>query len=121
MLMCLSCVQIAHVPLCLTGSWSQIMKPHSTDDLTKANANSESRIRESEYVRLVIRSEPRIAEADNLESQLPARKRSAVWCFKAMIWCSITIIVLLIFVKWGLPFLFEKVFHLTSLMPLCSV
>ncbi|OIT22480.1 PREDICTED: transmembrane protein 64-like isoform X2 [Nicotiana attenuata] len=85
------------------------MKPHSTDDLTKANADSESRIRESEYVRLVIRNEPRIAEADNLESQLPARKRSAVWCFKAMIWCSITVFVLVIFIKWGLPFLFEKV------------
>ncbi|XP_059279845.1 uncharacterized protein LOC132033780 [Lycium ferocissimum] len=86
------------------------MKPESTDDSTKANANGESCISEgSEYVKLVIRNEPRATEAVNLQSEVPARKGFTVWWIKAIIWCSSIVIILLIFIKWGVPFLFEKV------------
>lgn len=73
--------------------------------------NSGGQVREdSEYVRLVIPNELRISEPDTLESQSQARKSSLTWWIKAITWCSITIIVVLIFFKWGVPFILEKVF-----------
>lgn len=62
----------------------------------------------SEYVRLVISDEPSTTEAESLQPQAP-KKRSYTWWIKAMTWCFSTIVVLLIFLKWGVPFLFEKV------------
>lgn len=84
--------------------------PESTDELKKNHANSGCQVREdSEYVRLVIPSELRTCEPDILESQRQERKGSHLWWVKTIIWCSITVIILLIFVKWGLPFLVKKV------------
>lgn len=84
--------------------------PESTDELKKNHANSECQVREdSEYVRLVIPSELRKCEPDILESQGQEREGSRIWWVKTTIWCSITVIILLIFVKWGLPFLVKKV------------
>lgn len=80
--------------------------PDSAEELEKKHDNSRL---DSEYVRLVISNELQEPEADT-ESQPQPRKNPLVWWIKVAIWCSITIIVLLIFVKWGVPFLVEKVF-----------
>ncbi|KAK6121249.1 hypothetical protein DH2020_045023 [Rehmannia glutinosa] len=94
-----------------TTSGVSMKRPDSTEQLEKKHDNSRGQIREdSEYVRLVIPNGVRLPEADT-ESQTQSSKRSLKWWIKAMIWCSITIILLLIFVKWGVPFLVEKVLY----------
>ncbi|KAK2978949.1 hypothetical protein RJ640_008730 [Escallonia rubra] len=77
-------------------------------ELGKQTTNTGNQGREdSEYVRLVISNEPRILEADNLRPQ-QRRNKSCIWWMKAIILCFATIIILLTFVKWGVPFVFEK-------------
>lgn len=87
----------------------------SSEELGK-HAKSVLHAREdSEYVRLVLSNETRTAEADMLQPQPEARIKSFLWWVKALIWCIVTIIFLLIFVKWAVPFLFEKVLLIHSL------
>ncbi|KAG8368970.1 hypothetical protein BUALT_Bualt15G0101600 [Buddleja alternifolia] len=84
--------------------------PDLTEELVKDHANRGSQIREeSEYASLIIPNELRIPEADILESQRQARKRLLIRWVKAILWCSITVVILLVCFKWGAPFLVEKV------------
>ncbi|KAB5573356.1 hypothetical protein DKX38_000550 [Salix brachista] len=70
----------------------------------------EHHVREdSEYVRLVISDEPRAPEFDISQLQSRARIKAFIWWIKALIWCLVITILLLVLVKWGVPFLFEKV------------
>lgn len=87
--------------------------PHSTQELEKKDSNSDSiQVRDNNgYTRLVITSEIRIPEAKKIESQTQSRKKSLVWWIKAVVWCSILIITFLVFLKWGMPFLIQKVFQ----------
>ncbi|XP_057469112.1 uncharacterized protein LOC130758275 [Actinidia eriantha] len=79
----------------------------SADKLEKDILNGRSRVRaDSEYVRLVISDEPRLS--DTLQPQAETKK-SFIWWIKAILWCFITILLILLFVKWGVPFIFEKV------------
>lgn len=72
--------------------------------------NDQNQLREdSEYVRLVISNEPRLDEGVALQPRAETKYRSYIWWIKAISWCFIVILVLLVFVKWGVPFLFEKV------------
>jgi hypothetical protein len=83
--------------------------PSSSVELIK-QANSEHHVREnSEYARLVMSSEPSSAEADILQPQAEAKTKSFLWWIKVLLWSIVIIIFLLIFLKWGVPFLFEKV------------
>lgn len=83
--------------------------PDSADKSEKPHENTIGHVREdSEYVRLVISDEPRTAETHNLQSQVLS-KRSSIWWIKAIIWCFVAIVILVVFVKWGVPFTFEKV------------
>ncbi|KAL3620745.1 hypothetical protein CASFOL_035657 [Castilleja foliolosa] len=50
-----------------------------------------------------------IPEADIIEPQRQERKKPLVWWIKAVLLCLLTAILLFVFVKWGLPFLVEKV------------
>lgn len=80
---------------------------NSTEELEK---HVERRITEdSEYVRLVISDEERTAEASILQPQGERKTKPVLWWVKALVWCIITIIFLLVFAKWGVPFLFQKV------------
>lgn len=73
--------------------------------------NGRNQLREdSEYVRLVVSNEPRIVEGDALQPRAETKYKSFIWWMKAIFWCFIVLVVVLIFVKWGVPFLFEKVF-----------
>lgn len=86
----------------------------SSEELGK-HANSVHHVREdSEYVRLVISNETRTTEADMSQPQAKARIKSFLWWVKALIFCILIIIFLLIFLKWGVPFLFEKVLLIHS-------
>ncbi|KAL7001580.1 hypothetical protein U1Q18_002733 [Sarracenia purpurea var. burkii] len=84
--------------------------PDSADKLEKERLTDTNEVRDdSEYVRLVISDEPRVAEADTLQPQAETNSKSFIWWIKATLWCLISIIILLIFMKWGVPFVFEKV------------
>lgn len=84
--------------------------PNSSEETDKLNTNSGHNVREeSEYVRLVISNEARLSEADILQPQAETRIKSFIWWFKALIFCVVNIIFLLVFLKWGAPFMFEKI------------
>ncbi|KAJ9687789.1 hypothetical protein PVL29_016310 [Vitis rotundifolia] len=84
--------------------------PNSSEETDKLNTNSGHNVREeSEYVRLVISNEARLSEADILQPQAETRIKSFIWWLKALIFCVVSIIFLLIFLKWGVPFIFEKI------------
>lgn len=85
------------------------MMTNTSEELGK-HSTSVYRVREdSEYVRLVISNETRTAEADILQPQSETRVKSFLWWIRALAGCLVIIIFLLIFLKWGMPFLFEKV------------
>lgn len=76
----------------------------------KQSAHSKHYVREdSEYVRLVIPNQPRLPPAD-------ARTKSLVWWTKAFVFCIFITILTLIFIKWGVPFLFEQVFSVLTFL-----
>ncbi|KAF8394777.1 hypothetical protein HHK36_020992 [Tetracentron sinense] len=84
--------------------------PNSSEELGKHSANSGYHMREeSEYIRLVVSNEPTMANVNILHPPAEARLKSLIWWIKALSWCVVTIIFLLIFLKWGVPFLLEKV------------
>ncbi|KAL6531498.1 hypothetical protein OROMI_027861 [Orobanche minor] len=87
------------------------MKKQDSTELDKKHDNNRGQVREdSEYVRLVIPSEQRVPESDT-ESQTQSRRKVLIWWIKFVIWCSITLTFLLVFVKWAVPFLVEKVLY----------
>ncbi|XP_042518198.1 TVP38/TMEM64 family membrane protein slr0305 [Macadamia integrifolia] len=81
---------------------------NSSGGLGKHSANSGNLMQE-ESVRLVISNEPRIAEVNVLQTRAGIRFKSFSWWMKALLWCCILIVLLLVFLKWGVPFLLEKV------------
>ncbi|XP_051145541.1 uncharacterized protein LOC127261294 [Andrographis paniculata] len=80
------------------------MKTPVSTELEKKQVREDN----SEYVRLVIHNnELKLPEVDT-ESQTRTRK-GRTWWIKAIIWCIIAIILTFVLVKWGMPFLVEKV------------
>ncbi|KAL4655200.1 hypothetical protein ACB092_01G433300 [Castanea dentata] len=74
------------------------------------HANSGHHVREnSEYARLVISNELHSVETDLLQPQAEARTKSFMWWIKAFLWCMVVIIFLFVSLKWGVPFIFQKV------------
>ncbi|KAJ4717674.1 SNARE associated Golgi protein family [Melia azedarach] len=83
---------------------------NSSEESGQHSENSVHHVKEdSEYVRLVISDEPRAAEADILQSQQDTRSKSFFRWIKALALFILILAVILIFIKWGVPFLFEKV------------
>ncbi|KAL1558804.1 transmembrane protein 64-like [Salvia divinorum] len=84
--------------------------PDLTEEPEKIKQNeSKAQVKEdSEYVRLVVPDELRTHETYTISPTQP-RKRSFAWWIRAIIWTSLTMVLLLVFVKYGLPFLIEKV------------
>ncbi|GAV86383.1 SNARE_assoc domain-containing protein [Cephalotus follicularis] len=94
--------------------------PNSSSDREKQSADCAHNRMEgnNEYVRLVISNEPSTAEAEAeaeaetppfLQTQANAMTDSVFWWIKLLLLTILTIILVLIFFKWGLPFLFEEV------------
>lgn len=87
-----------------------IKMPDSSQEVQKHDANPEQLPREdNEYVRLVVSDEPLTAEADNLQPQTDERFHNFLWWTKVLSLLTIITIVVLIFLKWGVPFLLGKV------------
>ncbi|XP_057542474.1 uncharacterized protein LOC130820935 [Amaranthus tricolor] len=64
---------------------------------------------DSEYATLVTSDPSKRPEAVALHSQTEVRSKSSIWWIKALILCSICVAFILLLLKWGIPFLFEKV------------
>ncbi|KAJ0010268.1 hypothetical protein Pint_32824 [Pistacia integerrima] len=80
--------------------------PNSSEDLEPHIHSSVNNVKEdSEYVRLVISSEA----GPTAEAQPQTRTKSFIWWIKAFAFSIFLVVISLIFLKWGVPFLFEKV------------
>ncbi|KAF8401187.1 hypothetical protein HHK36_012118 [Tetracentron sinense] len=87
-----------------------IKMTNSFEELGEHHANSGHHMREdSECVSLVMSNEPTMANIDILHPQVETRHKYLIWWIKALSWCVVTIFFLLIFLKWGVPVLLEKV------------
>ncbi|KAG9460039.1 hypothetical protein H6P81_004547 [Aristolochia fimbriata] len=80
-----------------------------SDGFEKDSTNNGRQAEDSEYVRLVIGSDHRLREADDLQSRLGAKSASTKWWLKILVCCLASILILLILLKWGIPFILEKV------------
>lgn len=81
-------------------------------DITKHMAtNGNLSMEDSEHVRLVISNE-RTTEAEILQLQTENRDTRIKWWIKAITLSIIAIILSIVFLKWGVPFLFEKVYNI---------
>lgn len=84
--------------------------PNSSEELGLHGENSVQHVKEdSEYVRLVISDDPRPAEGDTLQPQPETRTKSPIRWIRILALCILLVLIILIFLKWGVPFLFEKV------------
>ncbi|KAL9451926.1 hypothetical protein AB3S75_013496 [Citrus x aurantiifolia] len=84
--------------------------PNSSEESGLHGENSVQHVKEdSEYVRLVISDDPRPAEGDTLQPQPETRTKSPIRWIRILALCILLVIIILIFLKWGVPFLFEKV------------
>lgn len=90
-----------------------MMTPESSREMEKLEITGHHVLGSSEYVRLVISDEPRPVETERLQPQAESRIKSFRWWMKAFLWCFVIVILVLVMVKWGVPFVFEKVLPLT--------
>ncbi|CAL0334521.1 unnamed protein product [Lupinus luteus] len=89
-----------------------MMTQESSSDELERHANSGHHVRgKGEYVRLVISDEPGAVENEMLQPQAESRHNSFRWWIKAFLWCFVTVAVTLLLLKWGVPFVFEKVLY----------
>ncbi|XP_074294386.1 uncharacterized protein LOC141622236 [Silene latifolia] len=64
---------------------------------------------DSEYERLVTSDLTKKPVAENLHSQAETRLRPFIWWIKMLLSCISGVAFVLILLKWGVPFLFEKI------------
>jgi hypothetical protein len=69
--------------------------------------HSEQNTKDDEYERLVIRAQHETSGTAILSEQ--TKSRSFIWWMKVLLGCFLLILVGYVFVKWGVPFAFEKV------------
>ncbi|XP_021759571.1 transmembrane protein 64-like [Chenopodium quinoa] len=79
-------------------------------ELAKHETDVGPAIREdSEYVSLVTSDLTKRTEAGVLHSQAEVRSKSLAWWIKALILFSTSVACVLVLLKWGVPFVFEKI------------
>lgn len=77
------------------------------------NTDSVGHMREdNEYVRLVVAHEASAAETVLSLSQSEVRSKKLMWWAKALGIFAVALLLTLIFGKWGVPFVFQKVISL---------
>ncbi|KAK4794616.1 hypothetical protein SAY86_012610 [Trapa natans] len=99
-------------PSLISSIFLPLMKMHkSLEEIGKQDANLDHNARDvTEYARLVISNESVVnVEADVSLSQGAERNKSFIWWIKALTLFVVTAVVVLILLKWGVPFVFEKV------------
>ncbi|KVH16502.1 SNARE associated Golgi protein [Cynara cardunculus var. scolymus] len=87
------------------------MMPSQEDDAKHMSVGGLAR-EDSEHVRLVISNERGTAEADTFQPRTERSNESLKWWIKTVTLSIIAIIVTIVFLKWGVPFIFEKSFLL---------
>lgn len=75
----------------------------------KDSENPEQHVKDDEYARLVMPSDTITANPNVIESLEPAKSKPFLWWMKALLVCLLLLILSFVFVKWGIPFAFEKV------------
>ncbi|XP_019440065.1 PREDICTED: transmembrane protein 64 [Lupinus angustifolius] len=89
-----------------------MMTQESSSDELERHANSGHHVRgKGEYVRLVISDDPVAVENEMLQPQAESRHNSFRWWIKAFVWCFVIVVISLLLLKWGVPFVFEKVLY----------
>jgi len=77
------------------------------------NENPDQHTRDdSEYARLVMPNDTRTVDVHVLQPLQKSKYKSLTWWMKVLFGGLIGILLTLIFVKWGVPFAFEKVWSL---------
>ncbi|KAJ1296964.1 hypothetical protein BS78_01G341800 [Paspalum vaginatum] len=71
--------------------------------------HSEQNTKDDEYARLVTRAQHAASDVSAAVLTEQPKSRSFVWWMKILFGCFILILVGYVFVKWGVPFAFEKV------------
>lgn len=85
-------------------------------ELREDSADSARNMREdNEYVRLVVTHEASAAESVLSLSQSEVQSKKLMWWLKALGIFVFTLFLTLIFAKWGVPFVFQKVISFTLL------
>ncbi|KAL6878377.1 hypothetical protein ACP4OV_012547 [Aristida adscensionis] len=70
---------------------------------------SERSTKDDEYVRLVMPAQRSASEVGAASLAEQPKSRSFIWWMKVLLGCLLLVLVCYIFVKWGVPFAFEKV------------
>ncbi|CAL9045313.1 unnamed protein product [Musa banksii] len=85
-------------------------KMSSASEMSVKNIEtSELRTMEDEYARLMLPSETRMANFDSQQAVEKAKSNSCIWWMKFFFCCFLLLLLIFVFVKWGIPFAFEKV------------
>jgi hypothetical protein len=71
--------------------------------------HSERNTKDDEYARLVTPTQRATPDANAAILTEQPRSRSFIWWMKGLLGCFLLTLVGYIFVKWGIPFAFEKV------------
>uniref|UniRef100_A0A1J3JJB7 VTT domain-containing protein n=1 Tax=Noccaea caerulescens TaxID=107243 RepID=A0A1J3JJB7_NOCCA len=86
------------------------MMSNPTKEPSDDSSDSARHMREdNEYVRLVVAHDAAPPETVLSLSQAEMRSEKLMWWLKALGICALTLLLTLIFAKWGVPFVFQKV------------
>lgn len=89
----------------------------SSDVLETKTESPEQHTREdNEYARLVIPSNTRAVDVNDVHPIQKSKYKFFVWLMKVLVGSLLLIILSLIFLRWGVPFAFEKVWGWFSLL-----
>lgn len=85
----------------------------SLEQITRQGTNLENEARDrTGYARLDISNETVTIEAHVSQSQGGDRMKPVIWWIKVSALLLVATLLVLIFLKWGVPFIFEKVLSL---------
>ncbi|XP_042469747.1 TVP38/TMEM64 family membrane protein YdjX-like isoform X2 [Zingiber officinale] len=82
---------------------------NSPEMLVKNSDTPELHTMEEEYARLVLPRETILSNFDSRQSSVQTDKKSYIWWMKMLFICLLLVLVISILVKWGIPFVFEKI------------
>ncbi|CAN7003002.1 hypothetical protein Bca4012_052051 [Brassica carinata] len=64
---------------------------------------------DNESVRLVVVTHEASSQPETVSQSEEMQSRNLMWWFKALCLCALTLLLTLVFAKWGVPFVFQKV------------
>ncbi|XP_042373125.1 TVP38/TMEM64 family membrane protein YdjX-like isoform X2 [Zingiber officinale] len=82
---------------------------NSPEMLVKNSDTPELHTMEEEYARLVLPRETILSNFDSRQSSVQTDKKSYIWWMKMLFICLLLVLLISILVKWGIPFVFEKI------------